>query len=174
MNYENWARIAEDVDNAQISRELVVSNSRRMLKERAQLIASGKQLKLKGMNKRTSTLTLKIYPWAAIRISELADQRCVADRVLAANILESTAHLWGKHPYDQNLYLSRSVSPLNAEVMIDPYASDQPPISPDSRANTYNMLGHAVFRLLQMGVEPHELAEHMATMFQIGAEYGRK
>ena len=174
MNYENWVRIAGDVDNAQISRTMVLANSRKMLKERAELIASGKKMKLKGMNKRTFTLPLKIYPWAAIRISELADQRCVSDKVLAANILETTAHLWGKHPYDQNLYLSRSESPLDAEVMVDPYASDQPAIAPDSRANTYNMLGHAVFRLLQMGVEPHELAEHMATMFQIGAEFDSK
>lgn len=115
---EYWQQLAIEIDAFNRRRQLYKAESEKRARERADHYASGRGRLAPAVLRRNISRRVRLFPWTATDLDELAQYRGSDPGTMSANILEACVSLWNHHHYDKYLYIRRVDLPEEADAVL--------------------------------------------------------
>ena len=153
------------------SREAAHAAHRDRVRERAKRAAEGEAARPTPY-RRSEECRLKVFPWVATDLEELAVVRAVAPSRLGSAILEAVVDIWIRNPWDHELFLARCEDPQQAHQVV---SVPEGPTTFISAANTWDertlrLFGAAAIRCLEAGISVDDLARELRELATVLVE----
>lgn len=163
MEKDYFAQLAEEIQSFDRRREHYRKQAVERAKERANWYAEARGGTAPKVMRRNISRRVRLYPWTAVDLDEVAQLRCTDTSTLSAMVLDAIMTLWKKYPYDEYLYLRRVALPDDSESAIG--------VSAQPQAYLVNLgveegfvtrtFAKAVLQLLHQGVPGDVIAGHV-------------